>query len=84
MGQEFGDEDDFCHYEDEELAWENYPSFNEIMSDQNSTLLIALSYRDDAEKAVYVMKKWTENHFPNSVLIKDKYENKFLKIITDK
>ncbi len=84
MGREFDDEDDFRHYEDEELAWENYPSFNEIMPDQNSTLLIALSYRDDAEKVVDVMKKWTENHFPNSVLIKDEYENKFLKIITDK
>lgn len=62
----------------DELSWENYPSFNDITVDDNSTLIIIFSNDVILEQSFKQIQKWTNEKFPNSIITSKGYGDELI------
>jgi len=71
-------------YESEELGWENYTKFEDIVPNGNSTHIIRLRDHEIVEKEINKIRQDFENKEFQTEYFTAKYEWDFLKIFSDK
>lgn len=76
---DFEDKDDEeSTFDDVELSWENYPSFEKVVVDDNSTLIVIFSNDFILEQSFKQIQKWIKRKFPNSTTTSDEYGDKLI------
>jgi GNAT superfamily N-acetyltransferase len=74
------DDEDYYSELDEKLAWKGYPSFDDIIIDETSTLFINLGC-DASQEAFTHLQSWAAKNYPQSKLLKGEYDNDSFRII---
>jgi len=82
----YDDEDSDKHrfYEDVEITWKNYPSFQDIVPNKQSTLIMTFGNYDISKNVFEELKSGLGNNEISTKFYEDKYGNEFLGIYYQK